>query len=66
MEWNLGEQNFVKRFHIRSYSDPYFPAFELNTDLSLYSVQMREHTNHKNSEYGHFSRIKKLSHLISV
>ena len=37
---------------------PYFPAFELNEygyiiRISLYSVQMRENTDQKNSEYGH-------------
>ena len=37
-QWN---DNYSDR--IRSFSGPYFPAFELNTDQ-------------KNSEYGHFSR----------
>ena len=33
---------------------PYFPAFGLNTEL--YSVRMRENTDQKNFEYGHFLR----------
>ena len=33
----------MKSVHIRSFSGPRFPMFELNTDQ-------------KNSEYGHFSR----------
>ena len=33
----------MKSVRIGNFSGPYFPAFELNTD-------------HKNSEYGHFSR----------
>ena len=32
------------------FSGPHFPAF------GLYSVRMRENTDQKNSEYGHFSR----------
>ena len=37
------DKHYVKKVPIRSFSSPYFPAFELNTDQ-------------KNSEYGHFSR----------
>ena len=33
--------HYLKSVRIRSYSGPYFPAFELNTDKN-------------NSEYGHF------------
>ena len=49
----------VKSVRIRSFSGPYFPAFGLNMDryrVSLQnSVRMRENTDRKNSEYGHFS-----------
>ena len=34
--------HYVKSVHIRRFSGPHFPAFGLNTD-------------HRNSEYGHFS-----------
>ena len=43
----------MKRVHIWSYSDLYFPAFGL---ISPYLVWMRENTDHNNSEYGHSSR----------
>ena len=49
----------VKSVHIRSLSDPHFPAFRLNTErygVSLYSVRIRENTDRKYSECGHFSR----------
>ena len=47
----------VKSVSIRSYSRPYFPAFQLNTgSISPYSVRMRENTDQNNSEYWHFSR----------
>ena len=55
----------VKSVRVRSFSGPYFPVFGLNTDCarvsflikhSLYSVRMRENTDKKNFEYGHFSR----------
>ena len=36
-------KNYVKSVHIRHFSGPY-------------SVQMRQNTDQKNSEYGHFSR----------
>ena len=42
----------VKSVLIRSFSGPYFPAFGLNTER--YSVQIRENTDKKNCEYGHF------------
>ena len=50
----------VKSVHIRSYSDPYFPAFwteygELRS-RSTYSVQIRENMDQNISEYGKFSR----------
>ena len=52
---------------IRSFSGPYFPSFGLNTKrygvslrkrygVSPYAVRMRENTEQKNSEHGHFSR----------
>ena len=44
----------LKSVHIRSFSSPYFPVFELNTER--YSVQMREKIDQNNSEYGHFLR----------
>ena len=48
----------------QSFSGPFFPAFGLNTErygvslpsISPYSVQMREKTDQKIFEYGHFSR----------
>ena len=49
----------VKSVRIRSYSGPYFPAFELNTNIQSkyeYSVRMWENTDQNNSEYGHFLR----------
>ena len=45
----------VKSVRIRRFSDPYFPAFGPILRISLYSVLMRENTDQKNSEYGHFS-----------
>ena len=46
----------VKSVHTRSFSSPYFPVFGMNTEsISQYSVRMRENTDQKNSEYGHFS-----------
>ena len=58
----------VKSVRIRSFSGPYFPAFGLNTErysvlcISPYSVRMRENTEQKNSEYGHFSRSNYFNH----
>ena len=49
----------VKSVHIWSSSGPHFPAFRLNTErygASLYSVRIRENTDRKYSECGHFSR----------
>ena len=47
----------VKSVCIRSFPGPYFHASALNTRrISPYSVRMRENTDHKNSEYGHFLR----------
>ena len=50
-----------------SYSEFFWSAFSrIVTEygeilrISLYSVQMRENTDQKNSEYGHFSRSRKL------
>ena len=39
---------------IWSFSGSYFPAFGLNTEK--YGVSLREDTDQKNSESGHFSR----------
>ena len=49
----------MKSALIRRSSDPYVPAFELNT-ISLYSARMRENKDQKNSEYGHFSQSGKI------
>ena len=48
------KQQYMKSVGIRSFYGPYFAAIGLNTD-SLYSVRLRETTDQKNSEYGHFS-----------
>ena len=40
----------VKRVRIQSFSGPYFPAFP-----GPYSVRMRENTDQKNFQYGHFT-----------
>ena len=45
----------MKSVCIRSFSSPYFAAFGLYT---AYSVGIRENTDQKNSEYGHFSRLE--------
>ena len=45
---NNGNTHCVKIVRIRSFSGPHFSAFWLNT------VQMRENTEQKNSEYRHF------------
>ena len=58
----LVRNHCVKSVRIRSYSDPHFTAFRLNTEteygekrsISPYSVRMRENTDQNNSEYGHF------------
>ena len=50
----------MKSICFRSYSGPYFRAFELNTESLLritpYSVRMRENDGHNNSEYRHLLR----------
>ena len=52
---------YVKSVRIQSFSGPYFSAFGLNTErygvrsIFPHSVKMRENTDQKNSEYGHFS-----------
>ena len=46
----------VKSVRIWSFSDPYFPTFGFNAEIttkSPYSVQMWEDADQKNSEYGH-------------
>ena len=45
----------VKSARIRSFSGPYFPAFELNTEISVFSPNA-ENADQKNSEYESFSR----------
>ena len=50
-----GIMRCAKNVRIRIFSGPYIPAFGLNTEY-VYSVRMRENTDLKNSEYGHFSR----------
>ena len=49
----MRQAHCLKSVRIRQFSGPYFPAFGLNTE---YSVRMRENTEQKNSEYGHFLR----------
>ena len=50
-------QHCVNCVRIRSYSDPHFPAFGLNTErFRPYSVRMRESTDQNNSEYGQILR----------
>ena len=49
-----------KSIRIRSFSGPYFPALGLNTERYSISVQMREKTDQKSSEYRHFSRSEKI------
>ena len=47
----------VKSVRIRSFPSPYFTASGLNTErYGVYSVQMLENMEQKNSEYEHFSR----------
>ena len=52
------EMHCVKSVHIRIFSGPYFPAFELNTEryrVSRKKIQRdTEYLDQKNSEYGHF------------
>ena len=43
----------VKNVSIRGFSGPYFPTFELNTEISPYSVWLWEIRITKNLEYGH-------------
>ena len=52
------EYHCTKSVRIWSFSGPYFAVFALNTlnSPSPYSVRMRENTDQKKSEYGHFSR----------
>ena len=39
------KRHCVKNVRIRSFSGPYFPAFGVNTSVSLYSFRMRENTD---------------------
>ena len=43
----------VKNVSIRGFSGPYYPTFELNTEISPYSVWLWEIRTTKNLEYGH-------------
>ena len=46
----------MKSGPIRSFSGPYFPTFGLYTErYGVKSVLMRENSEQKKSEYGHFS-----------
>ena len=46
----------MKSGPIRSFSGPYFPTFGLDTErYGVKSVWMRENSEQKKSEYGHFS-----------
>ena len=47
----------VKNVQIRSFSDPYFPAFGLNTEI--YSVRMRENTDQKKIRFCTFHAVCK-------
>ena len=47
----------VKSVRIRSFSGPYFPTLELNT---------QRYSDQKSSGYGHFSRSDSLKHPLSV
>ena len=49
---HLQNAHCVKNVCIRSFTGPYFPIFGPNTEP--YSVQIRENTDEKNSEEGHF------------
>ena len=48
----------------RIYSGPHFLAFGMNTDISLFSVRMRENLDHNNSEYGYFLRSARLTEIL--
>ena len=54
----------MKSVRIRSFSGPHLPAFGLNTER--YSVQVRENTPQKNSEYGQFSRSASLLPIFTI
>ena len=49
----------VKSVRIRSYSGPYFPAFGLNTQSSVFSSNA-ENADQIKSEYGHSLRSESL------
>ena len=58
---NCGRIHYVKSVLIWIFSDPYFPAFGLNTERYRVSLRISpnaEKVDQKNSEYGHFSRIE--------
>ena len=48
--WKTVQVSCVKRFRIRSYPGPHFPAFVLST-RRYGAVRMRENADQKNSEY---------------
>ena len=53
--------HWVKSVRIRSFSGPYFPIFELNTERC--SVRILKNTDQKNSKHGHFFRSDSFSNL---
>ena len=57
---------FVFALHEKCpYSEFFWPVFfRIWTEYSPYSVRMRENTDQKNSEYGHFSRSVVFRHSI--
>ena len=71
-QWNVAgfeivtcRHHCVKSVRLRSFSDPCFPVFGLNTgrySISPYWVWMRENTDQKNPEYGHCSRSAYVGH----
>ena len=65
---NVQETHCVKSYHIRSFSGPYLPAFGLNAGKygpEKLRIWMRENTDQKNSEYGHFSRSDSFMNLLN-
>ena len=54
-EWWFREKQYhcVKSVRTRSYSGPYFSAFEVNTGCG--KIRTRGNTDQNNSEHGHFS-----------
>ena len=66
-------EHWVKSVRIRSYSDPHFLAFGLNTErygyFSVFSLNVGKcgkNEDQSNSEYGHFVRSRKQKELFSI